>query len=62
MLLEPYSYATTLVEESFSVIDTVAAATDFRHLLPDNNSVPPSKETEPDDSPFRQGERIALLA
>jgi len=62
IFLEPYSYATTLVEEGFSVINAIAAATDFKHLLPNTESFPSLKDTEPNDSPFRQGERIALLA
>jgi len=62
IFLEPYSYATTLLKEGFGVIDTIAAATNFKHLLPNIEPFPPVKDTGPVDSPFRQGERIALLA
>lgn len=61
IFLEPYSYATTLVEKSFSVIDAIATATDFKKLFP-SNQPPLLTEAAPADRIFKWGERIALLA
>lgn len=60
-LLEPYSYSTSLVEESLSAIDTIASNTDVRRLFPNNNPTPDLKDTAPLNSEFIWGERLALL-
>jgi hypothetical protein len=49
------------VEKSFNVIDTIAAATDFKKLFP-SNQLPLLTEAAPADRIFKWGERIALLA
>ncbi len=48
--LEPYTYATTLVEECFGLIDAVAAKTDVLRLLPPGYPV-----AELDDKPRERG-------
>lgn len=44
VLLEPYSYATALVCESFKLTDAIAAATDVARLFPESYAVPSLKE------------------
>jgi hypothetical protein len=60
--LEPYSYATALVEEGLSLIDAVAAATDIERLFPAGQPIPVFRAVAPTDGPFEWAERIALLA
>ena len=60
-LLEPYSYSTALVEESFSAINIIASATDVGRLFPTQATLE-FRETAPPNSAFQWGERISLLA
>lgn len=61
VLIEPYSYAFTLVEECLKLIDAIATATDIKSLFPDNQSIPSFTTKVPNDSIFSRSERIALL-
>jgi hypothetical protein len=58
--LEPYSYSTSLVEESLKAIDSVAAATDVDRLFYDK-PIPSLREEAPDESPFIWGKRLSFL-
>jgi hypothetical protein len=48
-LLEPYTYSTTLVDDSFTLIDAIAAATDVTRLF-DGSSVPVLENKPPKDN------------
>jgi len=61
VLLEPYSYATSLVCESFKLIDAIAAATDVAHLFPKSYAIPPLKEKPPSNPPFDEHTRERLV-
>ena len=62
-LLEPYSYATTLVSETFEVIDEIASATRVEGLFPSGSSIPPLDDSPSEDDlgGEERGERLALL-
>jgi hypothetical protein len=61
VLLEPYSYATALVHESFQLIDTIAAATDVALLFPESYVIPPLAEKPPANPPFDDRTRECLV-
>lgn len=61
VLLEPYSYASSLVAASFSAINDVAGHTDVTRLFPDGCPVPPLMEA-PNDPVFDLGKRFSLMA
>ncbi len=61
VLLEPYSYASSVVAASLSAINDVAGHTDVTRLFPDECPVPPLMEA-PDDHVFDLGRRFSLMA
>ena len=47
LLLEPFSFSTTLTEECFSLIDKIAELTDLNNLFPKKNNIPTSPIAPP---------------
>jgi len=60
---EPYTYATTLVNECLAQIDAIAAATNVAGLFPDGLTIPPLQESPPNNEVFGEDtrNRIAIL-
>jgi hypothetical protein len=63
VLLEPYTYSVTLVDESFKLIDQIAGATEVLGLFPQGFSIPNLIDSPPDDNVFGQQirERLNVL-
>ncbi len=63
ILLEPYTYATTLVDEGLKLINKIALMTDVVRLFPQNYAIPEIKDQPPEDKVFgeRVRERLAVL-
>jgi hypothetical protein len=63
LLLEPYTYAISLVAECFRQIDSIAALTDVTRLFPDNYAVPELQHEASDDDNFENlvRQQIVLL-
>jgi len=52
LLLEPYTYSITLVEERFGLIDAIAAATNVTGLFPEGYSIPQLMDGPPESEVF----------
>lgn len=63
VLIEPYTYATTLVDEGLGLINDVALATEVARLFPDNYPIPLLSEQPPEDDVFSEKirKRLAVL-
>lgn len=63
VLMEPYTYATTLVDEGLKLINKIASTTDVFRLFPQNYPVPEIRDRPPEDNVFseRIRERLAVL-
>lgn len=60
---EPYTYAATLVEECFSLIDKIAIETDVMRLFPAGHPIPALQNHAPNDGVFDEPirRRLAIL-
>jgi hypothetical protein len=58
---EPYNYSVALVEETFRLVDSIAAATDVTGLFPPGYTVPELQDGPPADLPFTEATRLAIL-
>jgi hypothetical protein len=63
MFVEPYTYSVILVDECFSMINAIAAATDVNMLFPKGYPVPSLMIAPPDEKVFaeRIRKRLAIL-
>jgi hypothetical protein len=62
VMFEPYTYAATLIQEIFSLVDAIAAATDITGLFPDDYTIPDLTDEPPNDHVFGKHIRRRLSA